>query len=170
MWIPGWPGRSSHFLDLLWEGVLFGAFVQVGQCCWIVGYIAFRFAVGLCVLAWLVVLLTLFGLHVCLICHTQHMLKLRCALCMVNFQHKMLTYVETALCVVYGKLPTQHVLPPTRHYVWRCYVWWTSNTTSNNPTQEYIWKCGAYGKPPNHRFTIDTSYTDTQHTFNICHV
>ena len=58
-------GQVAHPICLIRCGrasLLFGAFVQVGQCCWIVGYIAYRFAVGLCVLTWLVVLLTLFGL------------------------------------------------------------------------------------------------------------
>ena len=52
-------GQVAHPMFLICCGrasLLFGAFVQVGQCCWIVGYIAFRFAVGLCVLAWLVLL------------------------------------------------------------------------------------------------------------------
>ena len=61
-------GQVAHPMFLICCGrasLLFGAFVQVGQCCWIVGYIAFMFAVGLCVLAWLVLLLMLFGLVGC---------------------------------------------------------------------------------------------------------
>ena len=45
------------------------------------------------------------------------------------------------------------------------------------PTQQYIWKCVAYGKPPNHRFTIDitcttylvcTSLLDHRTTYTLC--
>ena len=45
-------GQVAHPIFLICCGrasLLFGVFVQVVQCCWIVGYIAFRFAVGLCV-------------------------------------------------------------------------------------------------------------------------